>query len=85
MNSKTKELLYERFEVISRAADDCTYILTDSSLSDKEIENKLRTRLDRIYGECKSLENYLGLYFKPPSNSVSSVTSATDPRIRSYV
>ena len=82
LNNKTKELLLERFEVISRAADDCTYILGDTSLSKEEIKNKLYIRFDRINDENQVLEGYLGAYFKESSNSVKSTTDHT---IRSYV
>ena len=85
MNNKVKELLLERFEVISRAADDCTYILTDPGLSKDEIKNKLYTRLDRINSESQVLEGYLETYFKEPSNSINSAISTTDPKIRAYI
>lgn len=66
MNNKVKELLLERFEIISRAADDCTYILTDcSNLSDEEIEHKLCIRLDRINSESQDIEEMLKRYFTP--------------------
>ena len=72
MNNKVKELLLERFEIMSRAADDCTYILDDTSLSKEEIKNKLYTRFDRINSESQVLEDYLKTYFKEPSNSIGS-------------
>ncbi len=64
MNNRQKESSLERFEVISRAADDCTYILADSeSLTKEELEHKLRIRLDRIKEEVEELDRATDLYF----------------------
>ncbi len=64
MNNRQKESLLERFEVISRAADDCTYILADSeNLTKEELEHKLCIRLNRIKEEAEVLDRATDLFF----------------------
>ena len=80
MDNREKELLLEKFEVASRAADDCTYILVDSgSLTKKELENKLYTRLNRIKKETEELGRVMDSYFEKVNelgiNTVSSGSS----------
>lgn len=77
MNAKVKELLQEKYEVISRAADDCTYILMDDTLTKEEIEYKLYTRLDRINSEAQNIEEMLKRCFAPPKNSISTNSNST--------
>lgn len=67
MNIKVKELLQEKYEVISRAADDCTYILMDDTLTKEDLEHKIYTRLDRINSESQNIEEILKRYFAPPT------------------
>lgn len=65
MNNREKESLLERFEVISRAADDCTYILADSeNLTKEELEHKLCIRLNRIKEEVEELGKTMDLFFE---------------------
>ena len=67
MNTKVKELIQEKYEVISRAADDCTYILIDNNnLTNEGLEHKLYTRLDRINSEAQNIGVILKRYFAPP-------------------
>ena len=72
MNIKVKELLQEKYEVISRAADDCTYILMDDTLTSEELEHKLYARFDRINSEMENIGEILKRYFAPTKNSIST-------------
>lgn len=65
MNIKIKELLQEKYEVISRAADDCTYILMDDTLTKEEIEHKIYARFDRINVEMENIGEILKRYYTP--------------------
>lgn len=79
MNIKVKELLQEKYEVISRAADDCTYILMDSEgLSSEELEHKLYARLDRINSEAHNVERILKKYFAPATSEISKNSVSTN-------
>ena len=72
MNIKVKELLQEKYEAISNAADDSTYILIDSDLSREEVEHKLYTRFDRINSEMENIGEILKRYFAPPTNTIGN-------------
>ena len=65
MDIKTKELLLEKFEVISKTSDDCTYILEDyKNLTKDEIKHKLYARFDRITNEMNEIDEELDLCFE---------------------
>ncbi len=65
MNDMAKEVFIESFEVISRAADDCTYILADSNnLTNEEIATKLYARINRIGLEIGALEERMDYCFE---------------------
>lgn len=76
MNAKIKELLQEKYEVIGKAADDCTYILMDDKLTKEEIKNKLYVIFDRINSEMQVLEDYLDAYYKETEKT--SISTNTD-------
>lgn len=72
MDTKIKEILLERFEVMSRASDDSTYILTDTqNLSDEEIQEKIYVRLKRINTEAEEIEELLSRYFTPTAQYIA--------------
>ena len=78
MNIKVKEILQEKYEVINKSADDCTYILIDNkNLTKEEIEHKLYTRLDRINSEAQNIEEILKRCFAPPKSEFSQDTNST--------
>lgn len=77
MNIKVKEHILEKYEVVSRAADDSTYILMDDTLTKEEIEHKLYTRLDRINQEMQDIEECLKRYFAPPKSEFSQSAKST--------
>lgn len=76
MDNFIKEKLQESFEVISRTADDCTYILMDNTLSNEELENKLKVRLTRIDNELLGIVEDMREIFakaeKEPENRIST-------------
>lgn len=63
MNSKTRELLLEKYEVLSRAADDSNYIVCDHTINGSTLKCKLYTRLHRINSEAQEIENITHQYF----------------------
>ena len=72
MDVKVKESLQEKYEVIGKAADDCTYILMDSKdLSSEELEHKLYTRFDRINAEMENIGEILKRCFAPTKSVIS--------------
>lgn len=72
MNIKVREHILEKYEVVSRAADDSIYILMDDTLTKEEIEHKLYTRLDRINSESQNIEEILKRHFAPPKTTLDT-------------
>ena len=78
MDVKVKESLQEKYEVIGKAADDCTYILMDSKdLSSEELEHKLYARFDRINVEMENVGEILKRHFAPTKSVISQNSVST--------
>lgn len=55
-----KEDAVERFEVISRTADECTYILEDGvDIDEYLVKTKLLVRLNRMYKEIIAIDRMM--------------------------
>lgn len=68
-----RELLLEKFEVISRAADGCIYALEGiENLTKEELKYKLNTRLYRIAEEVDELGELMESYFDKVSADIAN-------------
>lgn len=66
MNNQQKEFLQERFEILTKTADDCIYMLDDKNkFTNEELKNKLEVRLDRIKFELNVIETNYSSCFEP--------------------